>query len=188
MPTISVIGNVYGQLLLKNFLANGSNPLIRRQAIESVGDFDPALAPCADWDFYLRLADRWNFVVVPKLQILYRQSSGSMSSKIEVMKEETLFILEKAFRSASPELQYLKNQSLAFAYEYWAELHLRYSLSHSKDINKAGQNLWMSIRLHPPILLSKKFRKLIKWFMKKSAIYPINLSVNSLTTVAQERK
>jgi glycosyltransferase involved in cell wall biosynthesis len=47
-------GNVLANLLITNFLLSGSNPLIRKQAIGSVGGFDSTLAPVADWDFYLR--------------------------------------------------------------------------------------------------------------------------------------
>jgi len=87
---ITFEGNVYANLIVENFLGNGSNPLIRRQAIESVGEFDPTVTPSEDWDFYLRLAARWPFVVVPKPQILYRQTSSSASSKIEVMEKAAL--------------------------------------------------------------------------------------------------
>ena len=86
-------GDVYANLLVINFLANGSNPLIRRQAIESVGEFDPTLTYGEDWEFYLRLAARWSFVVVSKPQILYRQSAGAMSSKVEVMEKYYLLVL-----------------------------------------------------------------------------------------------
>jgi GT2 family glycosyltransferase len=52
-------GNVYANLLVWNFLVSGSNPLIRRQALESVGKFDPTLTHGEDWELYLRLAANW---------------------------------------------------------------------------------------------------------------------------------
>ncbi len=58
-------GNVCAQLLVSNFLASGSNPLIRTQAVTSIGEFDPLVSGAADWDYWLRLAARWHFVVVP---------------------------------------------------------------------------------------------------------------------------
>ena len=78
---VTVEGNVQADLLVSNFLAHGSNPLIRRTAIDSVGEFNPAVAGAADWDYWLRLAEKWEFVVVPKAQIFYRQSSSSISSR-----------------------------------------------------------------------------------------------------------
>ncbi len=159
-------GNVYAPLLLKNFLDNGSNPLIRQQAIQSVEGFNPGLSSCADWDFYLRLAACWSFVLVPKLQIIYRQSSHSMSANIEKLKTESFSILENVFKVASQEIQPLKNQSYAHVYQYGAELNLRYSNS-VDDINEAGNNLWLAVQKYPNILLDTRMRKLIKWFTKK---------------------
>ena len=152
--SISYEGNVYPELLLSNFIANGSNLLIHRQAIESVGKFDPALAPCEDWDFYLRLAARWSFVVVPKPQILYRQSSGSASSKIEVMEQATLKVIDKGFQSALPERRSFKNQSLAIMYQYLAGICLAH-VNNLNDVKQAGQKLQKAIRLHPQILLDR---------------------------------
>ncbi len=169
-------GNVYAELLVNNFLHNGSNPLIRRQAIESVGEFDPTLKSCEDWDFYLRLAARWHFVLVPKPQILYRQSSGTMSSKVEIMEQTSFIVLERAFLVAPPELQYLKNQTFAWIYKYGAQQYLKYSTDIS-GVNKAGQKLWMAIRLRPQILLEKYTQSLIKWLLKKSILIRLNQKI-----------
>jgi glycosyltransferase involved in cell wall biosynthesis len=161
------IGNVYAQLLVSNFIASGSNPLIRRQAVESVGEFDTTLKSCEDWDYWLRLAARWPFIVVPKHQIFYRQSSRAMSSKVEVMQKANLIMIEKAYRAAPLELQFLKNQSLAWIYRYCAEKVLQYSTNDISDVHRAGLKLWMAIRLNPKILLQKYTRNLIKWFIKR---------------------
>ena len=153
-------GNVYPKLLIRNFLASGSNPLIRRQAIESIGKFDPALTHGEDWDFWLRLAARWPFVVVPKPQILYRISLASASSKIEGMEKDSLRVIEKAFRAAPPEFQPLKSQSLANLYQFLAHLCLTRT-SGGGGANQAGQKLQTAIRLHPQTLLEKKTQVLV---------------------------
>lgn len=159
-------GNVLTQLLMKNFIASGSNAMVRRQAIESVGEFDPTLKSCEDWDYWLRLAVHWSFVLVPKAQIFYRQSVGAMSSKVQVMEKYHLVVIERAFQSAPPELQSLKNQSLSRVYQYCAELYLRHS-NKVDSVNQAGGKLWMAIRLYPQLLLDEKARKLVKWFIKR---------------------
>lgn len=41
-------GDVYDKLLVSNFIANGSNVLVRSQAIKSVGEFEPTLKSCED--------------------------------------------------------------------------------------------------------------------------------------------
>jgi len=115
---ITVSGNVYANLLLVNFLENGSNPLIQREALTEVGGFDESLTAAEDWDMYLRLAARYPFVAVPSPQILYRVSVNSMSSNLTKQETETLKVLERAYSQASESLQHLKKHSLANFYTY----------------------------------------------------------------------
>lgn len=165
--SVTYSGNVYAQLLLGNFLASGSNCLIRRNVIASAGEFDPTLKSYEDWDYWLRLAARCPFIVVPKYQILYRQSSGAMSSKINVMEHYSQIVIERAFRLAPPELQPLKKRSLAINYQYLAGLCLAY-VDQPEQIMQAGNKLWKAIRSFPPILLEKTTqRHLIKWLLMR---------------------
>jgi len=161
---IDFTGNVYKELLVRNFIYSGSNPLIRRQVIESVG-FDDTLTHGEDWEFYLRLAAKSPFVVVPKPQILYRQTLKSASSKVEVTEKEVLKAIEKAFSKAPQELQYLKNQNLANLYQYLTGI----GLAHARDANQVkevGQKLQMAIRLYPRTLLNRATqRHLAKWLL-----------------------
>ncbi|HEY9676170.1 MAG TPA: glycosyltransferase [Waterburya sp.] len=159
-PPIFATDQVYAQLLMDNFIVNGSNCLIRRQAVESVGEFDKEVAGSADWDYWLRLALHWPFVVVPKHQVFYRISSGSMSANVEFMERCNLRVIEKTFQSAPPEMQSLKNQSLARSYRYIA--HMYWTRIGTADAAKqAAQKLWMAIRLYPPILQDRWARNLL---------------------------
>ncbi len=148
-------GNVYSNLLSGNFIASGSNVLIRKEAIDSVGYFDESLKSCEDWDYWLRLAPKWDFVVVPKAQILYRLSSGAMSSKLDVMEKYQTLVLERAFESAPSQLQYLKKQGFAYIYLFMTRLYLSRDNS-SGAINEATKKLAQAISLSPKILLSRE--------------------------------
>lgn len=159
--TPSFQGNIHANLLLCNFISNGSNPLIRKQAIESIGEFCPQFSSTADWDYWLRLAAGWAFVVVPQHQILYRRSSSSMSSKLNTMKQETLVVLEKAFGCAPAELQYLKHQSFSNVYLYYAEVYLNNLNNNLAQINQVLQNLWTAVYLYPQNLFSSYTQTLI---------------------------
>ncbi|BAY97878.1 glycosyl transferase family protein [Tolypothrix tenuis PCC 7101] len=115
---ISATGNVYANLLLLNFLENGSNPLIRRDALNIVGGFDESLNAAQDWDIYLRLAAHYAFVAVPSPQILYRISSNSMSTNVLKLEAASLTVIERAFKKAPQSIQYSKKHSLANLYKY----------------------------------------------------------------------
>ena len=167
-PPVYFEGNVYSQLLLENFLACGSVPLIRRQAIESVGGFVPGLASSEDWEYWLRLARQWSFVLVPQHQVFYRQRFGSLSSKIDIREEVNLMIVEQAFQAAPTELQTLKNQSLSNVYKHTARLYLERQFD-ALGIRKAGQKLKKAIQLYPQTLLKSKTQRLLgKWLLVRS--------------------
>ena len=153
-------GNVYPNLLVGNFIGSGSNVLIRQQAIESVGYFDESLKSCEDWDYWLRLSPKWEFAVVPKPQIIYRLSSGAMSSKFDVMEKYQTLVLDRAFESAPSELQYLKNRGFAYIYLFMTRLCLSRA-NDAKVVKQASQKLWKAIRFSPRILLDKEAQLLL---------------------------
>ena len=167
-PPVYFEGNVYPQLLLKNFLACGSVPLIRRQAIESVGEFVPGLASSQDWEYWLRLARQWSFVLVPQHQVFYRQRVGAISSQIDRRENCKIAVIEQAFQAAPPELQPFKNRSLANAYEHIACLYLERQ-SDAEGVKQGGRSLRKAIRLYPRIVLEKLTRRLLrKWLLMRS--------------------
>lgn len=153
-------GNVYPQLLIRNFISSGSNIIVRRQFIEASGEFDPLLKSAEDWDYYIRLAALCPFVLVPKYQILYRRSSQSMTSKVDVMEKYILTVTERAFQAAPPELQYLKNQSLATTYRFLTQLCIAHVLD-DQGVKEASQKLKKAIQLYPKILLDRQTLRLV---------------------------
>ncbi|MBW4510593.1 MAG: glycosyltransferase [Scytonematopsis contorta HA4267-MV1] len=173
-------GNVYADLLLTNFLQSASNPLITKQALVSVGGFDPNIRLGEDWEFYLRLAAKWQYVVVQKYQFFYRQHSNSSSNSPSKVKEMNIVgsnMLERFFRLAPKELQYLKNHSLSIFNVYCVDKSLKYS-HEINQILPAGQYLFKAVLLYPQILLKKDtLRLIIKYFLK--VILPANIA-NSL--------
>lgn len=115
---ISINGDVHGELLLGNFLENGSNPLIRKQALIEVGNFDETLLNAEDHDLYLRLAANYQFVCVPVPVVLYRISPNSKSCNVVRMEAQSRRVIEKGFERAPAPLKHLKKQSLTNLYVY----------------------------------------------------------------------
>ncbi|MFH7025644.1 MAG: glycosyltransferase [Heteroscytonema crispum UTEX LB 1556] len=153
-------GNVYPQLLVANFLENGSNPLIRRQALTEVGEFEASLSPAEDWDLWLRLAANCQFITVSSPQVLYRVSASSASSNINRMELVSLQVIERAFSQAPKSLQHLKRYSLANLYKYLLYKVLECS-PEPKTSKKSVRFLWNAVNNDPSLLQSKTFYKVL---------------------------
>jgi glycosyltransferase involved in cell wall biosynthesis len=174
-PTFS--GAVYTDLLLWNFLSNGSNPLIRRQTIESVGEFrSPGTS--ADWDYWLRVAVKWNFILVPKHLVFYRHCANSMSTKLDIMKADILITIDRTFAEAPVEFQYLKKRCLAITYQYYAEVYLRNinPNQNSSQIDRVISNLWQGIFLSPASILDRYTQSMIIKIFTIKILTPKNAS------------
>lgn len=167
-PSVFFEGNIYSQLLVKHYLDCGSL-LIRRQAIEFIGGFDPNLAYAEDWDCWLRLSRFSSFVLVPKYQLLYRQRPGSMTTQPAQLEQHKMAylieqydkiyhtVVENAFQSAPIQLQYLKKIHLTNSYLRFAGMYLKCAVG----VKQGGQKLQKAIRLEPKIVLQYRTLKLL---------------------------
>lgn len=144
----TINGDVYAELLKSNFLANGSNVLIRTQALEEIGTFNQSLSQAEDWDMYLRLAIRYHFVSVPSPHILYRITPTSASGNVFKMEAVSLQIIEKYYRQAPKHLQSLKRESIDNLYKYLIYKVFEEQRGRQKGI-KAGKLLWRYIKNDP---------------------------------------
>ncbi len=71
-------GDVYLQMLCYNLLSCGSNALVRREVIQQCGLYRTDIMR-EDLEFYLRIAERYDFKVVPEILVAYRQVKTSRS-------------------------------------------------------------------------------------------------------------
>jgi len=164
-------GDVYRELLVNNFTCSGSNVLVRRQAIEATGGFDVSLKMSEDWEFYVRLAARWPFVVVPRHQILYRQWPGSMSSSMsatpDLWEEHGIRAIERVFESVPADLQPLKKECLARYYLRIAHRSL-VSAADRAAVRRAGRSLWRALRLDPRLVRDPAGQRVLaRWLLMR---------------------
>lgn len=101
-------GNVYKTLICHNFLGNASATLMRRSCLERVGGYNSQLKEqnaggCEDWDLYLRIAEHYQFRVVPEFLIGYRKIASSMSRDYRQMAKSHGLMLQ-AVRQNHPEI------------------------------------------------------------------------------------
>lgn len=98
-----VKGNVLAILVFYNFLDNASTTMFRHSCIDAVGNYNTELKTCEDWDLYLRIAEQYQFAIVPEYLIGYRQYSGSMSTKCVTMSHFYELIMSRIYQR-HPEL------------------------------------------------------------------------------------
>ena len=119
-------GNVLPKILETNFITNGSNPMITREAIDSVGYFNSDFQGVSDWDYWIRLAQQWDYILIPKRQVFYRQSTTSMSSATVLDREQDqLRVINTIFPSLPSNLQSIKPIAISNIYLYSAKIYSR---------------------------------------------------------------
>ena len=151
-------GRVLAALVWRNFLGNGSTPLIRRECFGRVGLYDPSyrdrgVPGVADFDFYLRLAEAFEFGVVPEVLVGYRQLSSSLSADLAALRRGHKLVVLEAFRRTPGLPQALKRWSLAnvTAWSAWRQ----YARGHRAIAVAWGLRAAM---LDPMLLLSPEWR------------------------------
>ncbi|NEP13054.1 MAG: glycosyltransferase [Symploca sp. SIO2C1] len=164
-------GNVHSQLLLRDFVGSGSNPLIRSQSLTEVGGFNESLKPAADWDMWLRLAEKYEFVNVPSAQILYRVTPNSMSSNIWQMEEESLQIIDRAFAQSPESLPELKKQVLGERYKYLTIKSVEGKLERRRGLS-AARFFWQAIRYDPSWLKRTKLMLILLLKISLATVLP----------------
>ncbi len=118
-------GDVLSELLQSNFITSGSNILVSREAVLYTGFFNQSYKGPSDWDYWLRLAQQWEYILIPERQVFYRQSRTSMSYQVHKMELEQLQVLDTIFPSLPSNLQALKPIALSNIYFYSAQLYSR---------------------------------------------------------------
>jgi glycosyltransferase involved in cell wall biosynthesis len=96
-------GNVLAELIYSNFVGNGSCPLIRRSCFQRVGDFKDNLRAGQDWDMYLRIAEQYEFQVIPKFHIGYRRAMNGISADYK-NQERFMTIVIDSFKKEHPDI------------------------------------------------------------------------------------
>ncbi len=112
-------GWVESQLIKRNSVVL-SSVMVRSRCFETVGLFDPQLRTIPEWDLWIRLSRRYQFIALN--ESLCRQKSGnSIHQPWWLMETDLQTTIEKAYNHASPELLHFKSHSYAHANLYLAK-------------------------------------------------------------------
>jgi GT2 family glycosyltransferase len=183
-------GDVYSKILVINFLEHGSNPLIRREALEAVGPFEESLPPADDWDMWIRLAAKYPFVLVTAPQILYRVSTSSQSTNVSKLEAACLKVIERAFAEAPQELQPLKKRSLSEIYKYLTFKCLEGPSTRQKSL-QAAHYFWRSLKADSSITTQSRVVVVVLFKVLIGILLPTQLSqilINSTKKVYRRYK
>lgn len=132
-------GKVLTALTYCNFIANASVPLIRRSCFERVGLYNPQLKAqnaqgCEDFDLYLRIAEHYEFRVVPQFLMGYRRAAGSMSSGCEAM-AKSYHLVQAKIRQKYPQIP-------AMIYR-WSDSDFYAYLARQGELSRCYRESWL---------------------------------------------
>ncbi|MEI7474331.1 MAG: glycosyltransferase [bacterium] len=148
----------YKNLILGNYVDNGSVPLIKKECFNKIGYFNPNLFVSEDWDIWIRIAREYDLVGVNDYLVQYRIYSISLSKNYKKMLESLLNILDREFKTPVFPINNIKRK--AYAYRYFYSLGVARNLLEYKD---AFKYLFKAISIYPELLLEKdKFNGILK--------------------------
>ena len=111
---------------------------------------------------------------ITKLTNNYSQIFKFHNSKVEVMEQYLLIVIERAFLAAPLNLQSLKKQSMSWVYKYEAQQYLKYGSKNFTDLKLATKKLMRAIWVQPKILLEEYTQGLIRHLVKSWVAIPFN--------------
>lgn len=153
-------GAAFLPLFLGNFLSNGSTPLIRRECFDHIGMynlkfFELDAQGCEDWDIYLRIAEHYEFRVVPEHLVGYWQNDESLSSDWKRM-DRSYHLLIEWLRKQHPEIP-------AFVYRWSRSNYLLYLANKTVSAHQTVDSiilLLQSAMLDPFMLTNRRLQRL----------------------------
>ncbi len=125
-------GWISGRLLVDNFV-NGMASIVRRECFETVGVFDETLPMGIDYDLWLRLSAKYEFLYLDRVTYLYRRWSGQMSHRWETRMECAIKIMNR-FIASHPGLvdQHTVREAWAHTYVTRGSCSVRFGNNRSR--------------------------------------------------------
>lgn len=158
-PGPSNQGRVLDALFENNFIGNGSSALLRREALVAANGFDSALRAanaqgCEDFLFYCRVAENFDFAVVPYHDVGYRFLRDNMSSNAPRMLRSWLLVMAE-LQARHPDKRALLLKGL----RRYARRLVRQALF-ARRSDQVAETLLVLLRQHPRIAADMMFRVL----------------------------
>jgi glycosyltransferase involved in cell wall biosynthesis len=131
-------GNIYSDMLSRNWLATASSLLLRRDCFNKVGLFDEGLPSFQDYDMWIRISKEFDFEYIDKPLVKYRIHGNQIWTNLEALDRGMELMLKRY--GGSPAFR--KNYS-----NYYLGLGVGYCYRGSA---KKGREAFLkAIRLYP---------------------------------------
>lgn len=179
-PKWQMAGDVFQTLIAINFIGNVSVPMFRRECIQQVGGYNTEWKDldgqgCEDWDLSLRIAQKYQFAVVPEYLVKYRSVRGSMAGNFKVMKKSHELMIE-GLKQRHPEIpEKLFRSSTSNFYIYLAGVSYK-----SGNFREAAR--WVG-----KALFSRHAAPFSRWTIKLVLIGIRILAYNLLTSLTKNK-
>jgi glycosyltransferase involved in cell wall biosynthesis len=111
----------FEELLTEHFVAM-SSIIVKRSCLEEIGLFDETLIGAEDYNLYLRLARKFQFMYLDRVLVYHRKHEKSLSKCLEQMRHDELANLDK-IANLFPEMN-IPKRKLA------AKIYLRFGIYH----------------------------------------------------------
>ncbi len=114
-------------LLIGNVVGSPSGVLVKKSVLEAVGCFDESLSTAADWDLWIRIAQKFMIARIAEPLLKYRMHDHNMHKNISLQERETNTILGKFFSAGSLAGKYraIRRRSISNAYLMLAKSHFK---------------------------------------------------------------
>lgn len=99
-------GYVFDQLIRENFIGSTSFPLIRKNALLTIGGFDPEMESVQDLDVWLRVAKQYQVDYVEESLVIYHFHQGEQitkNPKRKISGLERVFEKNREYLEANPQ-------------------------------------------------------------------------------------
>ena len=133
-------GNIGKDLLLHNFVCN-STVVVKRPYFDKTSFFDETIFHPADWDMWIRLAEKGKAGYIPEaLTLLYKPPERYSDDYLVRSIKESFFVLEKAFKRNT-------KSKMVFRKKCFSNIHFAYALGYLRlgDYKKSKNELILAI-------------------------------------------
>jgi glycosyltransferase involved in cell wall biosynthesis len=162
-PVVAPTGAVWSRFCERCWIMSVGQALLRRSAIEELivrdgAFFDVAMGGADDWDLWLRLAERWEFVFVDRPSLRYRFHGNNMSRDISLQRMEAIAVYAKHAKRIAADpiraqvLTYWRRRNVPTALWEIAQSALH---EISIDPRAALRKLVWAVRRRPALLLRR---------------------------------